>query len=129
MVVDLLCVLCAEQGRPQQQQSPYMLYPAPVLTAALELLTITLNAQGTCRDFVVANRGSVMLLLLPCFKSHDEVGVRYHCNPPPLATTPPPLAATPPPSPDSPLPPLHPPLCPPSFAHPPFFRCHCLSLM
>ena len=33
---------------------------------------MTLQSTGTCRDFVVANRGSVMLLLLPCFKCHDD---------------------------------------------------------
>ncbi len=54
-------------------QSPFMSYPAPVLVVALELLILTLQSSGTCREFVVANRGSVMLLLLPCFKSHDEV--------------------------------------------------------
>ncbi len=33
---------------------------------------MVMRTPGTCRELIVANRGSIMLLLLPCFKSPDD---------------------------------------------------------
>jgi hypothetical protein len=73
-IFGLVCARDVADG-PQRSSSvsPFAAYPPQVLSVALELLTLTTKSTGSCRDFVVNNRGSVMQLLLPCFKLHDEV--------------------------------------------------------